>query len=103
MSSLLHRNRGLIRSTRTAVHRRIRYAFLRLVGFPLLRTQATHVKQRFVDHGVLCADDKKEWHVPSSGILRVDFVEEPDADRTLGEVCNKVRHMLPHAFREAMG
>ena len=48
--------------------------------------QATHMKQRHVEHGILCTDDKKEWRVPDSGILLVHFVEEPNADRTLGEV-----------------
>lgn len=57
-----------------------------LPPFPLLRMQATHMKQRHVEHGILCTDDKKEWRVPDSGILLVHFVEEPNADRTLGEV-----------------
>lgn len=46
------------------------------------------MKQQRIEHGVLCTDDKKEWRVPDSGILLVHFVEEPNADRTLGEVFN---------------
>ncbi|CAM9229407.1 unnamed protein product [Laminaria digitata] len=47
---------------------------------------ATHIKQRLAEHGVLCTDDKSEWRVPDTGILRVHFVEEPNDDRTLGEM-----------------
>ena len=47
---------------------------------------AGRLKQRLFEHVVLCTDDKKEWRVPDTGILRVHFVEEPNVDRTLGEV-----------------
>lgn len=39
-----------------------------------------------VDYGVLCTEDNKHWEVPDHGVLRVDFLEEPNADRTLAEV-----------------
>lgn len=42
--------------------------------------------QRFVQHGQLCTEDGKEWEVPTSGRLRVNFIQEPSSDRTLGEV-----------------
>ncbi len=48
--------------------------------------QAAHVKQPLIQHGLLCAEDGKEWKVPLTGTLRVKFVQEPSADRTLGEM-----------------
>lgn len=39
-----------------------------------------------MDYGVLCATDGKPWDVPDHGLLRVDFMEEPNADRTISEV-----------------
>ncbi|CAM9363404.1 unnamed protein product [Pylaiella littoralis] len=47
---------------------------------------AAHLKQRFVQHGLLCTEDGKEWQVPHAGILRVHFIQEPSSNRTLGEM-----------------
>lgn len=48
--------------------------------------QAAHLKAVEVDNGVLCTNDKNQWEVPDHGILRVDFLEEPNAHRTTAEV-----------------
>lgn len=68
------------------------------VGVPHAE-QATQVKRGLAKHGVICAEDGKPWEVPEHGILIVQFIEEPNADRTIGEVgpCDFfVRHHHPN-------
>lgn len=69
--------------------------------------QAAHLQQRFVQHGLLCTEGGKEWQVPTSGTLRVNFIQEPSSDRTLGEVgCCAIPRLVEqvvHLFRLSFG
>lgn len=51
-----------------------------------LHLQAVHLKQPLVHRGTLCTEDGNEWQIPHTGILRMQFVQEPSFERTFGEV-----------------
>lgn len=64
--------------------------------------QAAHLKQRFVQHGQLCTEDGKEWEIPTFGTLRINFVQEPSSDRTLGEVGTVIPRLVNIQYNMCM-
>ncbi|CAM9653958.1 unnamed protein product [Chrysoparadoxa australica] len=48
--------------------------------------KATHMAKLCREDGILVTEDGKIWQVPSIGTLILDFVEEPNADRSVSEL-----------------